>query len=125
MKIKTNRQLRRRYSLYELPKKVWSEFDYVYKDNNVEVYQIEERLEKPFTHYWKYDYFFGEKRFFKYRGRWYDTYGFRRAYGGDEIYQLGFDHWQIDSNESAVVFTRYDHDGTYLDDKIIVGYATW
>ena len=70
-----------------------------------------------------------DRRFFEYRGSWYDLYdGFEIRDAPTWITDAGYEAWQTESAFSAVLVRYTTPDGDHLlddGDSIVVGYAHW
>jgi hypothetical protein len=107
--IKSNGHVRELKALYELPREIAeSDFNYVgpCDESNDEAYS---------------------RRFFNYRGSWYDVNEFEGLAVGSELALRGWGACQGESYFSAVLI-RYavEWDGITVDcDAVVVGYAHW
>lgn len=106
----TNRHTRMLYSWNELPSnEIRKEFNYIV-DSEMREFGSVDGID---------DY----KRFFNYRGSWYDYYEFEVA--SHDVKRLGFDGMQPQSYFDAIVVSYFDKAGYELEDCIIVGHLHW
>lgn len=97
--VSTNRHIRDLSSWWDLPVKERADFDYITGEDR------------------------HSHRLFKYRGGWYDYYEFERT---SEFFEAeGWNGLQTQSAFDAVLVSYYDHDGSIMDDGVIVGHIHW